>query len=70
MFPDFLDMIAGRQNLSAGFVGDGNIGNQASLKSLFPDLRLGRQVRANLPVAIEKREGMNPSNQNPASYLK
>src|SRR5215203_4528707 len=63
LLPDFLHVIAGRQNLSACFVGDGNIGNQAGIEGLFPDRRLGRQVRANLPVAVEKRVRHEPLSQ-------
>jgi hypothetical protein len=63
LLPDFLHVIAGRQNLSACFVGDGNIGNQAGIEGLFPDRSLGRQVRADLPVAIEKRVRHEPLSQ-------
>src|SRR5829696_2603084 len=63
LLSDFLHVIAGRQNLSACFVGDGNIGNQAGIEGLFPDRSLGRQVRADLPVAIEKRVRHEPLSQ-------
>jgi hypothetical protein len=69
LFPDFLDVIADRQNLSAGLISDGQVGNQTGLERLFPDVRLGRQGFANLLVAIEKRVRHGPlRDQNPASY--
>src|SRR5215211_5675150 len=63
LLPDFLHVIAGRQNLSACFVGNGNIDNQAGLESLPPDRHLGRQVGADLPVAVEKRVRHEPLSQ-------
>jgi hypothetical protein len=53
-------MIADRQNLSAGLIRDGQVGNQTGLERLFPDIRLGRQAFANLLIAIEKRVRHGP----------
>src|ERR1700687_2805256 len=60
LFPDFLHVIADRQNLSAGLIRDRQVGNQTGLEGLFPDIRLGRQAFANLLVAIEKRVRHGP----------
>jgi hypothetical protein len=62
-FSDVLHVIMGRQNLSTGFVGNGNIRNQAGIEGLLPDLRLGRTARPDLPVAIEKRVRHEPLSQ-------
>jgi hypothetical protein len=50
---DFLHMVARGQNLSARFVGNGRVGNQTIIEGVLPGLWLGRQARADLPVAIE-----------------
>jgi hypothetical protein len=57
---DFLHVVARGQNLSACLIGDGNVGNQTIIEGVLPDLWLGRQAKADLPVAVEKRISQEP----------